>query len=799
MLKKCHENGWIYKGRDAVPWCPRCGTAISQHEILTEEYKEITHESVFFKLPIGGREKEFFLVWTTTPWTIPANVAIAVNPKYIYARVKVGEEIFILTKERLEVLKEKYEILEELAGDKLEGLHYDGPFDELPRVRETKDKNKNFHTVILADESFVTTEEGTGIVHVATGAGTEDFQLGKKLGLPVLEAIDESAFYIDGYGELSAQNAKNKPELIFDYLKNYKNGIFLYKIEPYAHRYPTCWRCKTELVWRVVDEWYIKMDELREQMKEVIKKINWMPKWGYDRELDWLKNMSDWLISKKRYWGLALPIWECTKCGHFAVIGSYEELKQKATEGWDKFVNKSPHKPQIDAIKIKCEKCGEIMKRIPDVGNPWLDAGIVSFSTLKYTTDKNYWEKWFPGDFITQCFAGHSKNWFYSFLAMSTVLENTNPFRKLLGHAEVRDEKGEGMHKSKGNAIAFDEAAEKMGADVMRWMYTTQDPEQNLNFGYNVANEVRRKFHLTLWNIYNFFVSYANVDKFQIPQPKAGPPLAENPKNILDRWVVSRLHETLKEVTNSLDTYDAYKASHQIEGFVQDLSTWYVRRSRDRIGPTVDDAEDKNACYETLHYVLKTLCLMLAPFTPFLAEEMWQNLTGGEFKPENSVHLQDWPKYDESLIDAKLNEEMVLAREICEHGHSLRKEAGIKVRQPLNKFKIQNSKLTRDELLQLIKDELNVKEVELAEGKEEMKGELDTEITLELKKEGEARDIMRQIQEARKEAGCRLDEQISVEFPDWPCGLSELLQKEVKHGTLAKEISLGKEIKIIRE
>jgi len=402
-LKKCHERGFIYKGRDSVPWCPRCGTAISQHEMLTEDYKEVVHESIYLELPLEGRKREFLLVWTTTPWTLPANVAVAVDEEAEYVLVKgLGNDNFWVGSGLVEKIfgKEHLGVVKEVKGKELVGLKYRFPFDDLPGVRETREANpKSFHKVVATDSRImpITTEEGTGLVHTATGAGTEDFQLGKKLGLAVLPVIEEDARYMEGFGFLSGQNAKEKPEIILDFLKkeDEKEGVdWVFKIEKYKHRYPACWRCKTELVWRVVDEWYIKMDlpELRlrsgkivtyrQAMMEVAKKIKWIPGFGLKRELDWLSNMHDWLISKKRYWGLALPIWVCEKCGHFEVVGGLEELKSKAIEGWSEFQGKSPHRPWVDKVKIRCEKCGDVMSRIPEVGNPWLDAGIVAFSTI---------------------------------------------------------------------------------------------------------------------------------------------------------------------------------------------------------------------------------------------------------------------------------------------------------------------------------------------------------------------------------------------------------------------------------
>ena len=794
FLKVANEKGWLYKGRDSVPWCPRCGTAISQHEILTEEYKELTHKTIVFKLAIKGRDKEYLLAWTTTPWTIPGNVALAVDKNLSYWKMKneKGEKIILvnpaisgnLDKEAMLVnrlkLTEGWEKVEELKGSDLIGLEYDAPYDNFPSVKKTL--SGYAHRVIATNSLILPINplEGTGIIHIAPGAGSEDFRLGKKEKLPVTEEIDEAAVFIDGFDFLSGIHVKKAIPMI---LEDLEKRNLVHKISDYTHRYPTCWRCKTELVWRVVNEWYIAMDKkddsgktYREQMVEVAKKISWFPKWGLERELDWLKNMHDWLISKKRYWGLALPIWECEKCGNFQVIGGKDELKDKAVSGWKEFEGNSPHRPWIDEIKIKCSKCEGVVSRIPDVGNPWLDAGIVPFSAMP--------SDWFPADFITESFPGQFKNWFYSLIAMSTVLRKTNSFKTVLGFASVRDEKGEEMHKSKGNAIEFNQAADLIGVDVMRWMYVTQDPEQNLNFGVKAADEVRRQFHLMFWNVYNFFISNANVDNWK-HQDKV-----KQSENILDKWIISRLHKLVKIVTVSLEKYDAFSASNSIEKFINDLSLWHVRRSRERVGLACKDIKDKNDCYETLWEVLVSLCQVLAPFMPFVTEEIYQNLTG-----EKSVHLSKWPEVGN--IDGKLEQDMDFIRKLCELGHAKRKEALIKVRQPLAELKVLSPQIQiqNEILLSLVKDELNIKKISFKKGKGEIAVNLDTDITEELKKEGEARDIIRMIQGERKKLGTALDERVDVVLKDWP----KKFEEEIKGRTMVDKLIKGENFLVKRK
>ena len=779
FLKVVYEKGWLYKGHDTVPWCPRCGTAISQHEILTEDYKELTHKSVFFKLPLVGRENEYLLVWTTTPWTIPGNVAAGINPQLKYVKAKVGNEYYYLAKSRLSILGTNVERTEDVSVNDLLKFNYTAPFDNLSRIKEALGNYK--HGVVDAKD-IVTEDEGTGILHVAPGAGEEDFKLAKELKLPVIELIDEAAYYLDDLNEFSGKNAKKHPEIIFEHITNYENGKYLLRLEDYKHRYPICWRCKSELVWRVVDEWYIAMDKpslkasdgkqtYREEMIEVTKKINWLPKWGQDRELDWLNNMHDWLISKKRYWGLALPIWECQKCGNFDVVGSKEELKEKAVSGFDSFEGRSPHRPWIDGVKIKCSKCSEIATRIPDVGNPWLDAGIVPFSTMP--------EDWFPADFITESFPGQFKNWFYSLIAMGTALKNTNPFKTVLGFASVRDEKGEEMHKSKGNAIEFNEAADKIGVDVMRWLYLRTNPEHNVNFGYGVADEIRRFFHLRLWNVYSFFVTYASIDNWK-PNPEKF-----IPENALDKWILSRMSGSIKNITSAIEKYDAANAAGHAEIFViNDLSNWYVRRIRDRVGPSVQDGQDKNDAYQTLWTVLTTYSKVLAPFIPFMTEEIYTNLTD-----EESVHLTDWPEVDKSLIDKKLEIDMRNGMEVASLIHMRRKMNDIKVKIPLKEFPYKGPEQLSKKIEEVVKGEGNVYDL-VYKGKEEFYSSDDkfgiaNESNLDMEA-GRAREIVRKIQEERKKMGTKPNDQIEVVLEDWPKEFEDLIKRKALIRSLTK-------------
>ena len=744
MIKKCSDKGWLYRGADVMPWCPRCATGISQHEIVTDGYAELTHRAVTLRFPLRDKPSESLLVWTTTPWTLTSNVAAAVGPELDYVKVRNGEHILYLSKGTLHMLKGEHEVLSELKGKDMEGWTYDGPFDDLPAastpggvthlrklVEHIKDTAVQVHQVILWDE--VGEAEGTGIVHIAPGCGAEDFQLGKTHNFPMIAPIQDEGVFVDGFGWLTGIHVSEVATPIFENLE--KKGV-LYNVAPYTHRYPTCWRCKTELVFRLVDEWFISMGELydkpreevtaaekeaslRYQIMDVVDQIRWIPEFGHSRELDWLRNMHDWMISKKRYWGLALPIWTCKDCGHFHVVGDEKELEARAIEGWDEFKGHTPHRPFIDKIKIKCDECGGTMSRIPEVGNPWLDAGIVSFSTLSYREDPEYWKQWFPANWISESFPGQFRNWFYSLLAMATVLENKPPFLENFGYASLLAEDGRQMHKSWGNSIEFNDAADKMGVDTMRWLYCAHKPENDLLFGYHRAEEIRRRFIIPFWNVYSFFSNYASLDNWTPSADRFNPGLPEGPTpksdNPLDQWILARLNQAVAQATQNFTDSDAYTATMAFESLLDDLSNWYVRRSRRRFWKSEQDS-DKNTAYATLWHFLVKMTRALAPVMPFVTEVMYQNLVRGVLPDAyESVHHTDWPDADLAVINDKLLNQMDLARRVASLGLSARSNANLKVRQPLAKVFVHVSQGKAElltELVEIVADELNVKDLE---------------------------------------------------------------------------------------
>src|SRR5207244_9139808 len=542
VMKLCQETGWLYKGPRSMPSWARCGTALSQHEMTaTNSYREMTHKAVFVRFPIEGRKNESFLVWTTTPLTLTANVALAVHPELEYVRAKVGDEVLVLSRGTLaSAIPTPATVLETVRGRELVGLRYRGPFDqELPAARESVPG----HRVIAWKD--VGEAEGTGMVHIAPGCGAEDFALSKTEKLPVLVPIDELARHVKGYGWLEGKDARDVAAEIAADLE--RRGL-LFRAEEYTHSYPTCWRCHEEIVFRVDDEWFISMDELRPKMMEAAAKVTWLPPAAGRRMENWLQNMGDWNISRKRYWGLPLPFYTCEK-GHFFVVGSEKELRDRAVRGLEGL--EELHRPWIDKVVLACPECKAEATRSLEVGDCWLDAGVVPFSTLRWLEDRDYWKKWFPAEFITENLE-QVRLWYYSQLFFSVVLTGRPPYETVLSNEFVYDENGDEFHKSGENFIDFPQAAERAGSDVVRWYYSRHDPAEKVLFGYNVLSEVKRKL-LTLWNTYSFLVTYANLDRFDPSEPRV--PASERP--LIDRWLLSTLHRLVRDVRASLDQYDA--------------------------------------------------------------------------------------------------------------------------------------------------------------------------------------------------------------------------------------------------
>ena len=758
LLKKYFENGWLYKGKDAVPWCWRCGTASSKHDIVTEGYKEISHKSLFMKFPVKEKPNEYFLIFTTTPWTVPANVAIAVNKNVDYVRVQQGKNYFWIAKKRLEELKEKYKIVEKKKGKQLEGIEYEMPYSDFAPQKNSP------HKVVLWE--LASEEEGTGIVHIAPGCGTEDFALSKKLKLNAISPLNESGIYSEGFGNFSDKKYSKVNEEV---LEDLKERDFVYKIETIRHRYPHCWRCGNELIFRLVDEWYVKCNEIRNKLIKENKKIKWFPEYGKVRQEEWFKNMGDWLISRKRYWGLPLPIWECS-CGHVEIIGSLEELRKKSINKKDVDNLKEIHRPWIDKIKIKCPECKKEIKRVSDVGDAWLDAGIVPFSTLNYLSDKKYWNEWFPADLISENMPGQSRGWFNALFWASVTLTGKAPFNSLLGYESLKDVKGEEMHKSKGNAIWFDEAKDKIGADTMRIIFCLQDPSQELKFGFNSAREPQNNLNV----LFNLSRLIENAKTRKIKKPE-------------DRWIISKLNSLVKKVTEELENLHPHLATRELKDFwLNDLSRGYIKIIRDRLFN-----DDKEAKY-VLKEVYFTLLKLCAPIIPFITEEVYQNLASKKIVKEKSVHLCSWPKPDLKKIDKKLETEFKEVFLIIEKGLAERDKEKIGLKWPLARAIIYCDNKIEKENLGIIAKQLNVKKIELKK-KAEISVKFNTKITPELEAEGYAREMSRKVQAFRKNLGLEKENEIELLiFVDED--FKKILEKEKK---FIKERTNSKKLEIV--
>jgi isoleucyl-tRNA synthetase len=703
FLAEVNRRGWLYQGHRSTVWCPRCGTSISQHEVFSGEYRELEHPSLFVRLPLKERDGESLVVWTTTPWTLPANVAAAVNPDAEYGLTESGEWWAVAR-------KPDGAFVRTVLGSELVGLEYEGPFDAVPA------QDGVVHRVIPWDD--VSLEEGTGIVHIAPGAGSEDFELGRIHDLPVLAPLDEAGNMLPGFG-FDGLSTDEVAAPVIDALR--ARGL-LGEAGTIVHRYPTCWRCGTPLVFRVVDDWFIAADEVRQPMIDANATVEWTPDFYSKRMDDWLRNMGDWNISRKRYFGLPLPFYPCS-CGHLTVIGSRAELEARAVRGLEQL--QELHRPWIDEVVIRCEACEEEVRRIPEVGDAWLDAGIVPLSTLGWQSDEYvpggngtgaakgltgadlpdhaYWEQWFPADWISEM-REQIRLWFYSISFMSVTMVGRSPYQRVLTYEKLLDETGREMHRSWGNAIEVNEALERMGADVMRWQYCSQPPSQNLLFGYGPAREIERKL-LTLWNSCKFFIDYANIEAGKQGWAPDWSSLVEGPGGDLqplDRWLVERTRALVAEATAGYESWLTVDVVRAYESFVDDVSNWYIRRSRRRFW------DGDPVALATLWYALVQGLRVVSPLMPFLTDHLWRVLTGPCQGAPSSVHLAGWP--EEVPVDSELLAEIAELRRVVELGRQARATSGLKLRQPLRALVVEGAPLAESHADE-IADELRVRDV----------------------------------------------------------------------------------------
>jgi len=755
ILKQIWEKGLLFQDYKVVPYCPRCGTSLSSHEVA-QGYKTVRENSIYVKFPVKKEKKTYFLVWTTTPWTLPGNVAIAINPELSYVKIKIGNEYFYVAKERLSAVAKEYdEISEEIKGKDLIGKEYEPIFDFV------KPDKKAFY---LVAGDFVSTQDGTGMVHIAPAFGEDDMFVGQKNDLPIILNVDEEGKFKKEVKTWEGKFVKDADPLI---IKELKEKNILFKEESYEHEYPFCWRCESPLLYYAKQSWFIKTTAIKDRLIENNKKINWVPEYLKDGRFgEWLKDVKDWNLSRERYWGTPLPVWQCEKCDKNICIGSIKELEEKKESSSE---IKNLHRPQIDEVVLKCE-CGGKMKRVKEVIDCWFDSGAMPFAQSHYPFEnKDFIDKkeFFPADFICEG-VDQTRGWFYTLLAISTLLGFESPYKNVVSTGLVLDGKGKKMSKSKGNVVVPSDIIDKYGADVARfYFYTINSAGDPKKFDFNDIQSLYRRFFDTLINSRKFFDLYAKKGFKQRKDFKT--------KNLLDKWIISSLESLNLRITERLDNYDIVGAARMFEEFVDDLSNWYIRRSRKRLQKPESDQEKEEAS-QTLYHVLLKLSLLLAPFVPFSAESAYQDL-GGE---KESIHLEDYPLPEKELIDEKLEEKMKKTREVIALALAERAKSGIKVRQPLKELIITGSDLKKEEeLTELIKKEVNVKKVGFGEVLM-----LDTEISSELREEGMIREIVHNIQEMRKKAGLKPEDDILVGYSG-EFDLEKFLDKNKK--TVLKE------------
>ncbi len=701
ILRQLWDKDLIYQGFKVVPYCPRCGTPLSDHEVALG-YREADDPSIYVRFPLRDEPDTYFLVWTTTPWTLPGNVALAVGPDLDYAIVRQHEERLILARDLVEeVIHGEYEITHVVKGKEMveERLHYQPLYTFLPT-------EKDAYYVVPGD--FVSTSEGTGIVHIAPAFGAEDMEVGQEYDLPVFQTVNERGEFIDAVTPWRGLFVKQADPLIMEDLKD--RGL-LYDSGTYTHTYPFCWRCDSPLLYYARPTWYIETTRVKDRLLANNEKINWVPEHiKHGRFGNWLENNVDWALGRERYWGTPLPVWVCESCGEKRLIGSVQELEEGAGRP---LPDLDLHRPYIDEVVLNCKACGGKMYRVPELIDVWFDSGAMPVAQWHYPFEnQELFKEQFPADFICEA-VDQTRGWFYTLHAESTLLFDEPCFLNCVCLGLILDENGEKMSKSRGNVVDPWSVLNVHGADALRWyLYTASQPGESRRFSVNLVGEVVRKFLLTLWNTYSFFVTYANIDQFD-PTTTEEVPVPDRPA--LDRWILSELHNLVRHVDEGLEKYDVTGAARPIQAFVDDLSNWYVRRSRRRFWKSEHDT-DKAAAYQTLYEVLVTLSKLLAPFMPFTSEAMYQNLVRSvDPDAPESVHLTDFPTYRPELIDESLMFDTRLVMRVASLGHAARNKAQIKVRQPLAaavvKTRTPAERAALEVLVDQLQEELNVKEV----------------------------------------------------------------------------------------
>lgn len=698
IIKEIYNKGLIYKGYKTVPYCPRCGTTLSSHEVA-QGYKDVYDPSVYIKFKLKDSDNTYFLVWTTTPWTLPSNLLLSVNKDFDYIKIKINDEYLILNQERAKeiLIDREYEIVERFKGEKLIDSEY------IPLFNFAKVEKKT-HFVTHGD--FVSLDEGTGIVHIAPGYGADDLELGIKFELPVVQLVNEDGYFNENSGFIEGKWFKDADKLI---IKNLKERNLIFKEDKYLHSYPHCWRCDTPLLYFSKSSWFIKTTLVKDNLIKNNQNINWYPEHIKNGRFgNWLETLVDWAISRERYWGTPLPIWKCNNCDHIEVIGSIEELKEKAInykEGLDL------HRPYIDEIKLKCIKCGREMEREKEVIDVWFDSGSMPYAQFHYPFENQEKFKYsFPADYICEAI-DQTRGWFFTLHVLGTLLFDSLAFKNCLCLELVLDDKGEKMSKHKGNIVNPWDVLNNEGADAIRWyLFTVTPPWIPRRFSRNAVSISLKNFIIPLRSSLSFFTLYANIDKFE---PESFEKIDYKDRSIMDRWLISKLNSLVQFTVKKLDNYDITDATREMEKFIDNLTNWYIRLNRKRFWKKEID-KDKISAYQTLYEVLLNFSKLISPFTPFISEEIYQTLKTDSVRFKESVHLENYPEVDSSKIDKKLEDRMEFIRDIVELGRSARKKAFVKVRQTLKEILIYTEKeFNIDEFENLIKEELNVKSIKL--------------------------------------------------------------------------------------
>ena len=715
-LRQIWDKNLIYEGHKVVPYCPRCGTALSSHEVA-QGYKDIEEATVYLRFHVMDQPHTYLTAWTTTPWTLPSNLALCVHPNETYVLAEKTEEIngekqvnrYYVAEALIEsVLGKDVKIIEKMQGKELEGMRYEPLFPYAKDIIAQSHKDAYFVTV----DTYVTMDEGTGIVHIAPAFGDDDARVGKEYKLPFVQFIKEDGTMPEEVTDFAGLSFKEADPKIIVALN--EKGLLI-REEEHTHNYPFCWRCDTPLIYYARQSWFIKMTELRDNLVDNNNTVNWIPKTiGTGRFGNFLENVVDWAVSRERYWGTPLPVWRCEDCGHDHLIGSLEELKSMSDDCPE---NLELHRPYIDQVHLKCPECGGKMTRRPEVIDTWFDSGSMPFAQYHYPFDnKDLFEKTFPANFISEA-VDQTRGWFYTLMAIGTAIFDSSPFENCIVMGHVQDEQGRKMSKHIGNVVDPMEVLDKEGADAVRWyFFNNSQPWLPSRFSESMVNEEKRKFISGLWNTYAFYVLYADIDEFDPSQYT----LDYEKINVMDRWILSKLNTLIKEVDKRLSNYDITGSTRMMEHFVDDLSNWYVRRSRDRYWGG-DMNQDKMNAYMTLYTVLDNMIRLSAPFVPFMTESMYQNMIKPFFAdaPE-SVHLSDFPEYNENLIDKDLEIQMQIVLDLVNLGRSARNISEIKIRQPLQKMYIVSENKLEAAYEPLVLDELNVKEIVWADDAESL-------------------------------------------------------------------------------